>query len=124
MGKIFADVMRSTPYGRYKEFLEVLIRYILEVSEAEHQETVVKQIYAVNKKEVEKAYMTIADKLRKEGQIQDKQQVLSRLLSKKYRLTKEEKEKVSGVFDAKKLNLALDEIVVAETKEQVLKLLE
>jgi hypothetical protein len=83
-------------------------------------------------REVEEAYMTIAEKLRKEGmeqgieegKIQEKQQVLVRLLSKKHALTEQDKKNIYSTTDPDKLDLALDEIVVAETKEQVLKLLE
>jgi hypothetical protein len=87
-------------------------------------------------REVEEAYMTIAEKLKKEGieeglekgieegKIQEKQQVLIRLLSKKYSLTEQDKQHISSISDPDKLDLALDEIVVAETKEQVLKLLD
>jgi broad-specificity NMP kinase len=79
-------------------------------------------------REVEEAYMTIAEKLKKEGieegKIQEKQQVLIRLLSKKHSLTEQDKQNISSITDPDKLDLALDEIVIAETKEQVLKLLE
>jgi flagellar biosynthesis/type III secretory pathway protein FliH len=60
----------------------------------------------------------------KEGKIQDKQQVLVRLLSKKHALTEQDRHYISSITDPDKLDRALDEIVVAETKEQVLKLLE
>jgi flagellar biosynthesis/type III secretory pathway protein FliH len=80
--------------------------------------------------------MTIAEKLRKEGmeqgiekgieegKIQEKQQVLIRQLTKKYSLTEQDRQHISSITDPDKLDRALDEIVVAETKVQVLKLLE
>jgi hypothetical protein len=97
-----------------------------------YEEEVRKAVRAINMREVEEAYMTIAEKLRKEGmekgieegKIQEKQQVLIRQLTKKYSLTLQDKQHISSITDPDKLNLALDEIVVAETKEQVLKLLE
>jgi flagellar biosynthesis/type III secretory pathway protein FliH len=60
----------------------------------------------------------------RKGKIQDKQQVLIRQLTKKYSLTVQDKQHISSITDPDKLDLALDEIVIAETKEQVLKLLE
>ena len=72
--------------------------------------------------------MTIAEKLRKEGikegKIQEKQEVLIRLLERKYSLTEQDRQHISSITDPDKLDRALDEIVVSETKEQVLKLLE
>jgi hypothetical protein len=93
-----------------------------------YEEEVRKAVRAINMREVEEAYMTIAEKLKKEGieegKIQEKQQVLIRLLSKKHSLTEQDKQNISSITDPDKLDLALDEIVIAETKEQVLKLLE
>jgi hypothetical protein len=59
-----------------------------------------------------------------EGKIQEKQQVLIRQLTKKYSLTEQDRQHISSITDPDKLDRALDEIVVAETKVQVLKLLE
>jgi len=75
----------TTAYGaaadeRYRDFLNALLRYIIILLKDEHAEEVRKAVRAVNMREVEEAYMTIADKL----------------------------------------DAALDEIVVAESKEQVL----
>jgi hypothetical protein len=93
-----------------------------------YEEEVRKAVKAVNMREVEEAYMTIADKLKregiKEGKIQEKQQVLIRQLTKKYSLTLQDKQHISSITDPDKLDRALDEIVVAETKEQILKLLD
>jgi hypothetical protein len=125
---------------RFEDFLTALLRYILLVLKGGYEEEVRKAVKAINMREVEEAYMTIAEKLRKEGmeqgieqglekgikegKIQEKQQVLVRLLSKKHALTEHDKQHISSITDPDKLDRALDEIVVAETKEQVLKLLE
>jgi hypothetical protein len=121
---------------RFEDFLTALLRYILLVLKGGYEEEVRKAVRAINMREVEEAYMTIAEKLKKEGieeglekgieegKIQEKQQVLIRLLSKKYSLNEQDKQHISSISDPDKLDLALDEIVVAETKEQVLKLLE
>jgi hypothetical protein len=113
---------------RFEDFLTALLRYILLVLKGGYEEEVRKAVRAINMREVEEAYMTIAEKLKKEGieegKIQEKQQVLIRLLSKKHSLTEQDKQNISSITDPDKLDLALDEIVIAETKEQVLKLLE
>jgi hypothetical protein len=146
--EILLTAAGSSHDPRFEDFLTALLRYILLVLKGGYEEEVRKAVKAINMREVEEAYMTIAEKLRKEGmeqgieeglekglkkglqegerkgKIQDKQQVLIRQLTKKYSLTVQDKQHISSITDPDKLDLALDEIVIAETKEQVLKLLE
>jgi predicted transposase/invertase (TIGR01784 family) len=134
--EILLTAAGSSHDPRFEDFLTALLRYILLVLKGGYEEEVRKAVKAINMREVEEAYMTIAEKLKKEGieeglekgieegKIQEKQQVLIRLLSKKYSLNEQDKQHISSISDPDKLDLALDEIVVAETKEQVLKLLE
>ena len=78
-------------------------------------------------KEVQESYMTIADELMEEGElkgkIEEKQQVLVRLLKRKFGLSREETEQIMAVVDPYVLDRALDEIITAERKEEVLELL-
>jgi hypothetical protein len=60
----------------------------------------------------------------KKGEIRDKQNVLIRLLSKKFELTQKEESFIKSVFNKDKLDKALDEILFAEKKEQVLNCLQ
>jgi flagellar biosynthesis/type III secretory pathway protein FliH len=80
--------------------------------------------FKLRKEGMEKGIEEGLEKGIKEGKIQDKQQVLIRLLSKKHSLTEQDKKNIYSTTDPDKLDRTLDEIVVAETKEQVLKLLE
>ena len=68
--------------------------------------------------------MTYAEVLetrgREEGRVTDKQDVLIRQLSRKFDLSNAERQKIRGVEDPDRLDAALDEVVVAETKQAVL----
>ena len=79
-------------------------------------------------KEVQESYMTIADELMEEGElkgkIEEKQQVLVRLLKRKFSLSKEEEQRVLAVHDPDRLDSALDEIITAESKDEVLGLMQ
>lgn len=71
-------------------------------------------------------YMTNMERFgREEGMQQgfllDKQKVLQRLLDKKFGLTDQEKNFISRQFDPDLLDKALDEILFANSKEEVLK---
>ena len=55
-----------------------------------------------------------------QGKIQEKQEVLIKLLSKKFGLADEEKKYIMSVSDSDALERGLDEIVFADSKEQVL----
>ena len=78
--------------------------------------------------EVREEAMTYAEELIQEGrqkglergELQDKQHVLIRLLTKRFSLSDPERERVEACEDRDALDAALDEIVVAESKEAVL----
>ena len=55
-----------------------------------------------------------------QGFLLDKQKVLQRLLDKKFGLTDQEKNFISRQFDPDLLDKALDEILFANSKEEVL----
>ncbi len=57
---------------------------------------------------------------REEGRVADKQDVLVRLLSRKFDLSDAERESIRSVVDPDRLDAALDELVFAETKRAVL----
>ncbi len=64
--------------------------------------------------------MTAAEEFIQEGKIQDKQEVLIKLVSKKFGLTENEKTYISSVSDPDALERGLDKILFADSKEQVL----
>ena len=55
------------------------------------------------------------------GQITDKQEILIKLMNKKFKLTKKEHDIISNEFNPEILDKALDEIIPADTKDDVLK---
>ena len=59
------------------------------------------------------AAMSTADKLREEGILLDKQEVLIRLISNKFGITGEERHLINSGNDLMKLDQALDEILFA-----------
>ena len=75
--------------------------------------------------------MTIAEDLMEKGEklgiqkgkIQEKQQVLIRLMNKKFSLAEDESRLILKIDDADLLDKALDEVIVAVEKEEVLALL-
>ena len=68
--------------------------------------------------------MTYAEQMRTEGQtigrLQDKQQVLVRQLLRKFALTDADRRRIEETENTELLDAALDEVVTAESKEQVL----
>jgi hypothetical protein len=79
--------------------------------------------------EGEDRYMTIADSLRakgmqeglRRGALRSKQQVLTRLIGRKYGITPEERARIESTTDAEALDRALDAIVDGESKHTVLR---
>ena len=64
--------------------------------------------------------MTLVDKWKMEGTLNDRREMLVRLASKKFGLTDEERRLIEDCDDLERLALAIDEFVFAETKKQVL----
>jgi len=70
------------------------------------------------------AVKTLGDQLRKEGRIEgvleDRREVLTRLLTKRFDLSDADRQLIAAADDAERLSTALDEIIDAESKDQVL----
>jgi hypothetical protein len=64
--------------------------------------------------------MTYAEELETEGRLRGKQEVLIRQLSRKFGLADPERQLIEATDDTAALDAALDELVVAETKEAVI----
>ena len=64
--------------------------------------------------------MTYAEELRAEVRVEDRQDVLIRQLTRKFGLADAERQLIEATDDTAALDAALDELVVAETKEAVL----
>ena len=74
----------------------------------------------MNYRDMEEDIMTREQRLLKDGRIEALQDSLKRLIKKKFGLETEESVKINQVKDSKKLEAAIDEILTAETKQQVL----
>ena len=68
----------------------------------------------------EEDLMTYAEELRAEVRVEDRQDVLIRQLTRKFGLADAERQLIEATDDTAALDAALDELVVAETKEAVL----
>jgi hypothetical protein len=58
---------------------------------------------------------------RTEGRIQEKQEVLSRLMEREFGITERERKTIRAHSDAEELDAAIDEIVSSRSKASVLK---
>jgi hypothetical protein len=74
----------------------------------------------MNYRDMEEDIMTREQRLLKDGRIEALQDSLKRLIKKKFNLDTDESVKINQVKDPAKLEAALDEILSAETKQQVL----
>jgi hypothetical protein len=74
----------------------------------------------MNYRDMEEDIMTREQRLLKEGRAEGLQDSLKRQIKKKFGLETEESVKINQVKDSKKLEAAIDEILTAETKQQVL----
>ena len=104
------------------KFIETVIEYLFSVVKEDKKEIIIEKIDKIIKDGGET--MTIAMRLRKdgkiEGKIEEKQETLIRLLSKKFGMRDDEKQFINNCFDAEKLDNALDEFVFADNKIKVL----
>jgi predicted transposase/invertase (TIGR01784 family) len=103
-------------------FLELVFRYILLATNIEPDE--IAEAIADISPRLKEEVMTTGEKLIQEGiekgTILEKQEVLIKQLSRKFGLTEEEQEFIKSINDRDKLDASLDEILFAETKEEVL----
>ena len=61
---------------------------------------------------------------KKEGGLEEKHNVLIRLLELKYSLSEAERKHIFSITDFDKLDSALDAVIIAKNKDNILKLLE
>jgi len=111
-------------------FIESVFRYIFLATEIK-QDKIIEQAAAISENLEEKA-MTTGEKLihkglkqgLEQGELIDKQQVLIRQADKKFGLTEGEKEAIRTCNTPAKLDSALDTILTAESKSEILRLLD
>ena len=112
-GSASSDSLTETARG----FLFALGTYLMRTSTEEENEAILEIITTPQEREV---MMTIAEKLNQEGALRSKQEVLTRLLTKKFGLTDDERLLIQRTNDPERLTAALDEILFAESKKLVL----
>jgi len=127
------DAMHLEPITpELQRFYQPFYTALLETKEAEEIEIMVAGAKRRRYSDSEEELMTYAEKMRTEGQkmgrqegrqegrLQEKQQVLVRLLSRKFALTDADRRRIEQTENTQLLDAALDEVVTAESKEQVL----
>jgi predicted transposase/invertase (TIGR01784 family) len=127
--RLLLDELHRLPQDeRSRRYTEAFYAAIVRLKEQEEIDLFVAQARAMRYRDSEEAVMTYGEKLLKEGlekglekgKLREKQEVLRRLMSKKFELSHEEASVIEHTEDIHALDAALDEIVMAESKEQVL----
>ena len=113
---LIAEVVESSSPA-VTDYFRGLVTYLLEISTPEVEGAILKAVGTPAAREV---IVTIADKLRNEGTLADRREVLIRLIEKKFGLTEEERSLIGTIDDLDRLAAALDEILFADSKQQVL----
>jgi len=107
-----------------RAFFEPLYTALLEAKEEEEIDLLLAQARRRRYSDSEEALMTYGEQLRtegkEEGRLRDKREVLVRLLSRKFAVSAADQRLIEATEDAGLLDEALDELVVAESKETVL----
>jgi predicted transposase/invertase (TIGR01784 family) len=108
-----------------RSFLEGLLKYILQVGRDIEPRDVEEELGKGGRAHAGEVYMTIAEKLRAEGQILAKQQDLNNLLDKRFGAVDETcRQKISNCKDIGKLEKAIVRMLDAESLDQILEILE
>ena len=115
--------------GELLNYFQGLITYLLRISPPQEESVILSIVRTPSAREV---VVTIAEKYinegltkgrtegRVEGALAERRDVLIRLLEKKFDLTQDDRALVEQTDDLDRLAAALDEILFAESKEQVL----
>lgn len=115
----------DNPTGEVMDYFRGLVSYLLRVSPPEEESAILNIVRTPAAREV---VVTIAEKYinegltkgRTEGALAERRGVLRRQLEKKFGLSDDERALIEGVDDLDRLAAALDEILFAESKQQVL----
>ena len=105
---------------RESSFLHEFYTTLLKFKAEEELQTFLQLAREMNYRDMEVDIMTREQRLLKDGRIEALQDSLKRLMKKKFGLETEESVKINQIKDTAKLEAALDEILTAETRQQVL----
>ena len=130
---VLLDAMhREALTPQLRAFFEPLYTALLEAKEQEEIEVLLAQARLRRYSDSEEALMTYGEQLRTEGRqegreegreeglLRAKREVLVRLLSRRFAVSAADQRLIEATEDAGLLDEALDEVVVAESKEAVL----
>jgi predicted transposase/invertase (TIGR01784 family) len=127
--RLLLDELHRLPRDEWsRRYTEAFYAAIVRVKEQEEIDLFIAHARAMRYRDSEEAVMTYGEKLLKEGlekglekgRLREKQEVLRRQLSRKFQLNREEAELIDSCDDSRALDEALDEIILATSKEQVL----
>ncbi|MDZ7794876.1 MAG: hypothetical protein U5P10_14650 [Spirochaetia bacterium] len=105
---------------RESNFLHEFYMTLIKFKAEEDLQRFLQMAREMNYRDMEEDMMTYGQRLLKEGRVEGLQDSLKRQLKKKFGLETEESVKINQIKDSNKLEAALDEILSAETKQQVL----
>ncbi len=116
-----ASEIIDNPAGELLDYFRGLIAYLLRISPPQQESVILNIVRTPSAREV---VVTIAEKYINEGRVEgalaDRRGVLARLLEKKFDLTQDERALIEQTDNLDRLAAALDEILYAESKQQVL----
>jgi hypothetical protein len=105
---------------RESSFLHEFYMTLIKFKAEEDLQTFLQIAREMNYRDMEEDIMTREQRLLKDGRIEALQDSLKRLIKKKFNLDTDESVKINQIKDPARLEAALDEILTAETKQQVL----
>ena len=129
LGEMLQSLLTLPLDEQLRSFLCVLFEYILAVSQDTNEEDIEEELLSIDSKDAREVYMTIAEKLiergKVEGEILDKQNILLRLLDKKFGgIDEAEKKRVMNIRDRDRLDRTIDLILDPKSIDEVLHALE
>jgi len=129
--RILVEEVRRLPAG--SDLAKAIYSALAMVKERREIEEFLERAREMRYTDIEEGVMTFAQEVREEGEkrglekgetlgkIKDKQEIVKRLLNRKFGLSEEEAARIDGIEDFEALDAALDEIIDAEDKRNVLK---
>jgi predicted transposase YdaD len=123
--QVLLDAMhREGVTHKLREYFQAFYTAFLQTKSTEEIDIFIAEAARRRYHDSEEDLMTYAEELmtrgREEGRVTDKQDVLIRLLTRKFGITDAERQLIEATDDTAALDAALDELVVADTKEAVL----
>ena len=122
LGEMLVSVSKLPTDAKTKAFLSRLFEYILKVGGDFDVSVVEEELQSVESDISREVFMTLEEQILERGTIRDKQQVLLRLLEKKFGpLDHDTKQSILNTKDGEKLDSAIDLILDADSIDEVLR---